>query len=60
MALLGYHRIDAFPVDVWIQKVIDHYYNGKFPIERYCGYAGVIQQYMFYYGRAVEKIKKSC
>jgi 8-oxoguanine DNA glycosylase len=60
VALFGYHRIDAFPVDVWIQKVIDRYYNGKFPIERYCGYAGVIQQYMFYYGRAVEKNKKSC
>ncbi len=49
--LFGYHRIAAFPVDVWIARIIREYYAGSFPVERYAGYAGVIQQYMFYYGR---------
>ena len=49
--LFGYHRINAFPVDVWIKRVIDEKYGGNFPLERYNGFAGIIQQYMFYYGR---------
>lgn len=47
--LFAYHRIAAFPVDVWISRIIDQYYGGKFPVGLYEGYAGVIQQYMFYY-----------
>ncbi|MCR4907413.1 MAG: DNA-3-methyladenine glycosylase 2 family protein [Lachnospiraceae bacterium] len=49
--LFSYHRIAAFPVDVWIGRVIDRYYSGRFPLEKYEGFAGIIQQYMFYYGR---------
>nr|MCR5627401.1 DNA-3-methyladenine glycosylase 2 family protein [Lachnospiraceae bacterium] len=30
--LFSYHRIAAFPVDVWIQRVIDEKYNGSFPL----------------------------
>lgn len=49
--LFGFHRIDSFPVDVWIQRMIDLHYNGRFPLRRYSGFAGIIQQYMFFYGR---------
>lgn len=49
--LFGYHRLDAFPRDVWINRVIDNEYAGSFSIEPYKGFAGVIQQYMFFYGR---------
>ena len=49
--LFAYHRIGAFPVDVWIQRIEDEYYGGRFPIEKYQGFAGVLQQYMFFYGR---------
>lgn len=49
--LFGYHRISAFPVDVWIQRVEELHYNGRFPVERYPGFAGVLQQYMFFFGR---------
>ncbi|MDL2319365.1 DNA-3-methyladenine glycosylase 2 family protein [Eubacteriales bacterium OttesenSCG-928-A19] len=52
--LFGFHRVAAFPRDVWINRVIDCEYGGSFPVERYAGYAGVIQQYMFYYARAGE------
>lgn len=47
--LFAYHRISAFPVDVWIQRILDKEYNGAFPIERYKGFAGILQQYMFYH-----------
>nr|MCR5626788.1 DNA-3-methyladenine glycosylase 2 family protein [Lachnospiraceae bacterium] len=52
--LFSYHRIAAFPVDVWIQRVIDEKYNGSFPLEKYDGFAGVIQQYMFFHARNIK------
>nr|WP_298051852.1 DNA glycosylase [uncultured Lachnoanaerobaculum sp.] len=55
VALFGYHRIAAFPIDVWIKRMIDEHYDGEFPLKRYDGYAGVIQQYIFYYGRESTK-----
>jgi len=53
--LFGYHRIGAFPVDVWIQRIVDEQYGGSFPLELYEGFSGVIQQYMFFYGRSMAK-----
>lgn len=50
--LFAYHRIGSFPVDVWIQRVTDEKYAGCFPLDLYKGFAGVIQQYMFFYGRS--------
>jgi len=52
--LFGLHHIDAFPEDVWIKRVISEEYGGHFDKDRYAGYAGVIQQYMFYYGKSKE------
>ncbi len=49
--LFGFHRIGAFPRDVWINRIIDTEYDGNFAPEFYDGCAGVIQQYMFYYAR---------
>ncbi len=49
ISLFAYHRIDAFPVDVWIQRILDAHYPEGFPFERYKGFAGIMQQYMFYY-----------
>lgn len=51
VALFGYHRIGAFPIDVWIDRIQKTYYNGHFPVEKYEGFAGVMQQYLFYYER---------
>ncbi len=49
--LFAYHRIGAFPVDVWIKRIEDEHYNGHFPVEKYPGFAGIMQQYMFFYAR---------
>ena len=49
-ALFGYHRLDAAPVDVWMDRVIRSVYGGTFP-EAYHDRAGILQQYLFYYAR---------
>ena len=54
--LFGFHRLEAFPIDVWIERVIREHYSGNFPVELYAGFAGVIQQYIFYYARRGEKV----
>lgn len=55
--LFAYHRIGAFPIDVWVEKILNNHYNGNFPMERYKGYAGVLQQYMFFYEREMSNVK---
>lgn len=49
--LFGFARLDAFPVDVWIKKVMAKYFDGDFTPESLGRYAGVAQQYLFYYER---------
>ncbi len=49
--LFGLGHIDAFPVDVWIKKVMDSKFPDGLP-ECAKGHKGIIQQYLFYYYRA--------
>jgi len=49
--LFAYARTARFPVDVWIQRIVDRYYNGSFDCSKYPGTAGIMQQFMFYYER---------
>ena len=51
VSLFGFHRIAAFPVDVWIDRVLKEHYPRGFDFERYEGFAGILQQYMFYAAR---------
>ncbi len=51
ISLYGLHHIEGFPVDVWILRVLKEIYNNQFHKEKYQGYAGIVQQYMFYYIR---------
>jgi N-glycosylase/DNA lyase len=51
IALFGLHQVDAFPIDVWIKRIIDERYNGSFDKTRFSEYAGIVQQYMFFYRR---------
>jgi len=52
--LFGLHRINAFPEDTWIKRIIDSEYAGAFPKNLYEGHLGIIQQYMFYFARSTE------
>ena len=52
--LFGFGRFDAFPVDVWIKRVGEKYFSeyGKdFSPALFGRYAGIAQQYLFYYER---------
>ena len=60
--LFGYERLEAFPIDVWIERVLRaHYFAGKRKItsqrlERFCAkyfgaYGGYAQQYLFHHAR---------
>jgi len=57
--LFGLHKSNAFPEDIWIKRIIDEQYGGKFPKNLYEGYLGIIQQYIFYYARSREYQIKS-
>lgn len=48
--LFGLHRLDCFPMDVWMKKVMNKYYPNK--DSSYFGqYAGIAQQYLFHWAR---------
>lgn len=49
--LFGFHRLNLFPKDVWINRVLQEHYPDGFPFEAYSPYCGVMQQYLFYYRR---------
>ena len=52
--LFGFARYDAFPVDVWIKRVIEKYFSdgaNDFSPDMLGPYAGIAQQYLFYYER---------
>lgn len=49
--LFGFHRLDAFPVDVWISHALAEEYPDGFDFAVYRPYGGVIQQYIFAYYR---------
>lgn len=55
-ALFGFGKTDAFPIDVWMKKVMAKYYPCGLDIPSLGKYAGIAQQYLFYYERyQVEK-----
>lgn len=49
--LYGMGHLEAFPVDTWIRRVLDREFPDGFPMERYAGFGGLVQQMIFYYER---------
>ncbi len=59
--LYGFGYLKAFPVDVWIGRIVSElYFKGKelkppkarlFGMEKFGDYAGYVQLYMFHYAR---------
>lgn len=48
--LFGFHKLDAFPKDVWIKKVMQEFYPDGLP-DYAVKYGGIAQQYLFHYMR---------
>lgn len=64
IALFGYHRVDSFPVDTWIEKLYHEDFCGtltdrnkitEWLLKEFGEYSGYVQQYVFYYKRSLEK-----
>lgn len=49
--LFGLGFTEAFPKDVWIKRVMEHNFGGNLP-ECAVPYAGIAQQYLFFYARS--------
>lgn len=49
--LFGLHRMDSYPRDVWVNRLIDDVYQGNFDPSKYAGFAGYVQQLQFYHYR---------
>ena len=48
--LYGFHRLEAFPEDVWIKKVMNKFFKNESP-KIFGEYAGIAQQYLYHYSR---------
>ena len=49
--LYGLHKLDAFPVDVWMRRILDRDYPALVDPAALGRYAGIAQQYLFYHER---------
>ncbi len=50
-SLFAFSNLEAFPIDVWMKRAIDEYFDGKLDVKALGEYAGVAQQYIFHYIR---------
>ena len=50
--LFGFYKLDAFPIDVWVKRVMADFYPNGLP-ECTRGIEGVAQQYLFHYIRKI-------
>jgi N-glycosylase/DNA lyase len=48
--LFGFYRTEAFPVDVWVRRVMENWYPNGLP-DCTKGVEGIAQQYLFHYIR---------
>ena len=53
-ALFGFGNLEAFPIDVWMRRAIDTYFDGSLDYISLGEYRGVAQQYIFHYIRNLE------
>ncbi len=60
--LMGYGKLEAFPIDTWIKRILAQQYHlrnasikkmHEFAEKRWGKYAGYAQQYIYWYGRAI-------
>ena len=49
--LFGFGKTEAFPIDVWMKRSIERHFSDEFDPKLFGKYAGIAQQYLFYYER---------
>lgn len=55
--LFAFHKLDAFPKDVWIKRILAEFYPNGLP-DCIGEYGGIAQQYLFDYARRSGKFDK--
>ncbi len=50
--LYGFGRMEAFPIDVWVKRILEELYPSGFPTEYY-ETQGIAQQYLFHWKRSL-------
>jgi len=50
--LFGFGRVECFPLDVWMKRVMEEYYPNGFP-QKLLDTAGIAQQFLFHYIRTI-------
>ncbi|MCR4648448.1 MAG: DNA-3-methyladenine glycosylase 2 family protein [Lachnospiraceae bacterium] len=55
VALFGYHRLNFFPKDVWINRALCEHFPDGYDMSLYAPYNGVVQQYIFFAYRSKNK-----
>ena len=55
VVLFGLNHMEAFPVDVWMKRALKENFPPDFDPESLGEYAGLAQQYIFYYARSSGK-----
>lgn len=51
VVLFGLRHMEAFPIDVWIRRALKEHFPPDFDPDTLGQYAGLAQQYIFYYAR---------
>ena len=54
--LFGFARHNAFPIDVWVKRILEKYYSQNIPSHFKEANAGIAQQYLFYYERCINDV----
>ena len=54
VVLFGLYHMEAFPIDVWIRRALKEHFPSDFDPACLGQYAGLAQQYIFYYARSGE------
>ena len=52
VVLFGLYHMEAFPIDVWIKRALKEHFQPSFRPETLGNFAGLAQQYIFYYARS--------
>ena len=55
VVLFGLNHMEAFPIDVWMKRELKENFPPDFNPESLGEYAGLAQQYIFYYARSMGK-----
>ena len=53
--LFSYNKLETFPVDVWIGRVLEKYYPNTDYTKLFGEFAGIANSYLFYYERTLER-----